>query len=78
MYALVFSQMANRPLPDEVPAAWRERWAGTGREPLPLAFTDDPAHFPPPPQSADIARRNAQTVERARQAVLPLIQGPRS
>jgi acetoin utilization protein AcuC len=78
MYALVFCQMANRPLPDEVPAAWRARWAGTGREPLPSAFLDDPADFPPPPQAAEIARRNAETVERARQAALPLIQVRRS
>jgi acetoin utilization protein AcuC len=74
MYAIVFSQMADRPLPAELPAAWRQRWAASGRDSLPTAFLDSPADFPPPPHTPEIASRNAETVERARQAVLPLIQ----
>jgi acetoin utilization protein AcuC len=71
MYALVFSQMANRPLPPELPGAWRERWASSGRDVLPTEFLDSADGFPPPPRADEIARRNADTVERARQAVLP-------
>jgi acetoin utilization protein AcuC len=71
MYGLVFSQMVNRPLPPEVPSAWRERWAGTGREPLPTAWVDPPEQFPPISEAPEIARRNAETVGRARAAVLP-------
>jgi acetoin utilization protein AcuC len=62
MYALVYSEMAGRPLASEVPEAWRERWASTGPEPLPTHFLDDPADFPPPRGAEEIAGRNAETV----------------
>jgi acetoin utilization protein AcuC len=71
MYALVFSQMADRPLSPDVPATWRERWASSGSEPLPITFEDPPEEFPPAPRAEEIVRRNAETVERVRQSVLP-------
>ena len=71
MYALILAQMVNRPLPSSVPEAWRARWATTGSEPLPTTFIDPPSEFGLGPRAADIAQRNAETVDQAREAVLP-------
>lgn len=69
MYALVFSQMSNRPLPAAIPETWRERWAPTSPEPLPTTFLDPPDEFPPTPRAEEILRKNAETVEAVRRAV---------
>jgi acetoin utilization protein AcuC len=71
MYSLVFSQMVNRPLPSEVPAAWRERWASNSPDPLPTEFVDPAIEFPPPPRAQAIQEANFETAERARQTLLP-------
>ena len=74
MYAVVFSQMTARPLPAEIPATWRDRWASTSPDPLPTRFVDPPADFPPAHRAAEITQCNAATVAQLRDDVLPLLK----
>jgi acetoin utilization protein AcuC len=69
MYALLLSQMVDRPLPVTVAAGWRERWSRPGAEPLPTAFVDPAEVASPGPRLAEIERRNRETVEQALRGV---------
>jgi acetoin utilization protein AcuC len=71
MYALVYAQMADRPLPPTLPEPWRQRWAASSPDPLPTRWIDPPEAVEPIPRAAEIERRNADTVDDVRRAALP-------
>ena len=70
-WALVWSELAGRPLPEALPPAWRERWQAESPDPLPLRFLDAPEDFPPKPRREEIARQNRRVVAQARRLFLP-------
>jgi len=70
-WALVWSELSGRALPEEVPAAWLDRWQAESPDALPLRFLDDPADFPAKPRRAEIARNNRRIVAQARRLFLP-------
>ena len=72
-WTLVWAALGGRVVPDEVPGAWRARWAPRSPVPLPERMRDDPADFPPIPRAAEVAANNAHELERVREHSLPLI-----
>lgn len=70
-WALVWSEMAGRPLPEQVPPTWLERWQPESKEPLPATFLDNLEDFPPKPRRAEIERHNRRVVAQARRLFLP-------
>jgi acetoin utilization deacetylase AcuC-like enzyme len=70
-WALVWSEMSGRPLPERIPAAWLERWQPESKETLPTTFLDNPDDFPPRPRRAEIERHNRRVVAQARRLFLP-------
>lgn len=70
-WALVWSEMSSRPLPERIPPAWLERWQPESKEPLPTMFLDNLEEFPPKPRRAEIERRNRRVVALARRLFLP-------
>jgi acetoin utilization deacetylase AcuC-like enzyme/GNAT superfamily N-acetyltransferase len=70
-WALVWSELSGRPLPEQIPPAWLERWQPESRELLPPTFLDHPADFPPKPRRAEIERYNRRVVAQARRLFLP-------
>ena len=73
-WAIIWLTLAGRPIPDEVPAAWRARWEEAARrngvDLLPERFADDPSVAAT--ERAETAERNARTAERALRAALDL------
>jgi acetoin utilization protein AcuC len=69
-WSLVWLAAAHRPVPDQTPADWRERWAAEaaryGQAPLPTTFDDPPTETSP--AAVEAIRR---TVDEVRSAVLP-------
>ncbi len=70
-WALVWSELSGRALPEDIPAAWLERWQAESQDILPLRFLDDPADFPAKPRRAAIERHNRRIVAQARRLFLP-------
>jgi acetoin utilization protein AcuC len=72
-WSLVWLAAAHREVPDETPAAWRQRWAAEaeryGQAPLPTTFDD-----PPMPTDTTTARAAERTVASVMAAVLPLLR----
>jgi acetoin utilization protein AcuC len=72
-WSLVWLAAAHREVPDETPAAWRQRWAAEaeryGQAPLPMTFDD-----PPMPTDTTTARAAERTVASVMAAVLPLLR----
>jgi acetoin utilization protein AcuC len=63
-WAILWSQMSDRPLPSSLPESWRERWSDD--QAMPRAFIDDDS---PPVVGGDdpaVACANHETVERVR------------
>jgi len=77
-WALVWLAQAHRPLPEEVPGAWLDRWSpeasSFGQSPLPAGFLDEPRLQVAEP--AGVGERNLRTAERALARSLELL-GPR-
>ena len=71
-WALVWSELAGRPLPKSIPAAWLDRWQPESDEALPLTFLDDPADFPAMPRRTEIERHNRRVLAQARRLFLPV------
>ncbi|HEY7355339.1 MAG TPA: acetoin utilization protein AcuC, partial [Ktedonobacterales bacterium] len=69
-WALVWSELAGRPLPEQIPAAWLDRWQPESPDALPLRFLDHPADFPAKPRRAEIERQNRRVVAQARRLFL--------
>ncbi len=61
-WALAWSALAGRPLPDEVPASWRAEWEARLGVELPATFADEEPE--PAPRAAAIASRNRSVAER--------------
>lgn len=70
-WALVWSEMSGRPLPEHIPTAWLESWQPESKTSLPTTFLDNPEDFPPKPRRAEIERHNRQVVAQARRLFLP-------
>jgi acetoin utilization protein AcuC len=72
-WSLVWLTAAHRPVPDEIPAAWRDRWSGEavryGQSPIPRTF-DDPTMAADPALAMTVER----LVERVRGLVLPRLE----
>ncbi|HEX2755187.1 MAG TPA: GNAT family N-acetyltransferase [Candidatus Limnocylindrales bacterium] len=64
-WSLVWLAAAHREVPDRLPAAWRERWAGEaaryGTAALPTTFIDPPNAGDPASRSQDAAERLSRT-----------------
>jgi acetoin utilization protein AcuC len=71
-WAIIWLTLAGRPIPDDVPEAWRTRWEEAARRsgmaPLPERFADDPSIAAP--ERPETAERNARTVARVLRAAL--------
>jgi acetoin utilization protein AcuC len=65
-WALLWAEMAERPLPELVPPAWRDRWQSEARHSLPEHMLDRPEAIPPAPASAAAAAQNRRTLEQVR------------
>lgn len=71
-WAILWSEMTQRPLPAELPVSWRERWVGDPEDPMPSHFEDTSELSHPLPRRQEIERANDLTVSR----VLALIGAP--
>jgi len=71
-WAITWLTLAGRPVPVDVPGAWRARWEeeahSHGMAPLPERFLDDPSIATP--ERPETAERNARTAERALRTAL--------
>ncbi len=70
-WALVWSELSGRPLPEHIPPAWLEHWQPESKEQLPTTFLDSPDDFPPKPRRLEIERHNRRIVAQARRLFLP-------
>src|SRR5579885_361358 len=70
-WALVWSELSDRPLPEKIPPAWLERWQPESQKLLPTTFLDNPEDFPPKPRRTEIEHYNRRVVAQARQLFLP-------
>jgi acetoin utilization protein AcuC len=75
-WSLVWLAGAHREVPDVLPEAWRERWAGEasryGQAPLPLSFTDPPNAGSPIDVAQEAAEtRSSATADLVRRLVVP-------
>lgn len=70
-WALVWSELSGRPLPEKIPSTWLDRWQQESAEPLPTTFLDHPEDFSARPRRAEIERSNRQLVAQARRLFLP-------
>ncbi len=70
-WALVWSELSGRALPEAVPDAWLDRWQAESPDALPLRFLDHPEDFPAKPRRAEIERYNRRIVAQARRLFLP-------
>ncbi len=72
-WSLVWLAAAHLPVPDETPAAWRERWADDarrfGQAPMPRTFDDRPT-----PTEPAMVQLIGRTIGAVREAVLPLLR----
>jgi acetoin utilization protein AcuC len=81
MWAHVWLAANHAPVPDVIPAAWRERWAEEaaryGQSPVPATF-DDPPHAGLPYRAADQAAdaRAVQVAEAVLELVLAALHAP--
>ena len=77
-WSLVWLAAAHRPIPPEVPSAWRERWAADaahfGQSPIPETFEDPPnAGLPHGATDQRADARAVQIAEAVLERVLPLL-----
>jgi acetoin utilization deacetylase AcuC-like enzyme len=70
-WALVWSEVSGRPLPENIPTAWLDRWQAESEEPLPTTFLDHLEDFPPKPRREEIEKHNRRVVAQARRLFLP-------
>ncbi|MDI3299209.1 MAG: acetoin utilization protein AcuC [Bacillota bacterium] len=68
VWALLWSEMSGRPLPERIPGSWLERWQPLSPVPLPARFLDplpgEEGAFPPIPRRPAIEALNRRTVDR--------------
>jgi len=75
-WSLVWLAAAHREVPDRLPPAWRERWAGEaaryGTAALPTTFVDPPNAGDPASRSQDVAeRQSSATAASVRELLVP-------
>ncbi len=64
VWALLWSELSGRELPEEIPPDWRAEWEQEARVTLPEQFLDNPYMFEPVPRRAEIEDKNDRTVRR--------------
>jgi acetoin utilization protein AcuC len=72
-WALIWAEMAHRPLPAKLPEQWRARWSPQAPHPFPTTFQDGPeiAAAVAPAAAAQAALRNRHTVDQVRRLATP-------
>jgi acetoin utilization protein AcuC len=66
-WAIVWSEMTGRSLPDRLPLSWMEQWSTFAGESWEGVYRDHPSVSPPSPRDEEIAHRNRLTVRAAQQ-----------
>lgn len=69
-WAIVWSEMTGKPLPEELPAGWVERWTPAADGPLPPGVLDPPETARTIARREVIDRENSETVARVRELAL--------
>lgn len=64
-WTLLWTEMTDRKLQNEIPAYWREKWQKYSSYSLPMNLLDDVGTFEAIPRREEIAEKNRQTAERA-------------
>jgi acetoin utilization protein AcuC len=64
-WAMLWAEMADLALPDQIPASWIAKWQPIAPVPLPDRFIDPADLFPAMPRRAEIEEKNAATARRA-------------
>jgi acetoin utilization protein AcuC len=72
-WAIVWSEMSGRPLPEELPAPWLRRWEGDAEEPMPAHFEDAETLARPTPRRDEIDHTNELTVSGLLQSIDMLV-----
>jgi acetoin utilization protein AcuC len=62
-WAIVWTEMTGRELPDRLPAAWSERWLAGAEPPHPTTFLDNPEVSPPFEGGANVRDVNRAALE---------------
>jgi acetoin utilization protein AcuC len=75
VWALLYLLVHDLPVPEEIPAGWRERWREAAGEELPVRFHDADLPGDAVENRDEIARRNRQAAERLLEAVGPYWAG---
>lgn len=63
-WAIVWSEMSSRALPENLPHAWLARWSSSDEDPLPVTFRDNPDTVHPT-RLDEIEASNRETLEAA-------------
>lgn len=69
VWSLLWSELAERPLPEEIPDPWLKNWEPAAQVKLPDRFADNPYLFDPIPRRAEIEEKNSMMVQRVLNAV---------
>lgn len=73
-WTALWAEMSGRPLPDEVPSDWLNRWSPQAPVSLPARFADEPLPGAAPERYAALRDYNRRTAQRVLSEVLPLIR----
>ncbi len=74
-WTLVWAGLTGQDPPDEIPAAWLDRWSPESPVELPTRLRDDPSAIEPVERRADIERINERSAMNLRSCAIPLIRG---
>src|SRR5205823_10500690 len=74
-WAIVWSEMSGRQLPERVPETWNIRWSDDARQhdfwPMPALILDDTAAWPLIPRRTEIEETNRGRAEALRRLIVP-------
>ncbi|MTV50264.1 acetoin utilization protein AcuC [Heliobacillus mobilis] len=73
-WTLLWAEMNDREVPDEIPSIWLQRWQKLSPVSLPTRMRDGDGEFPPIPRRAIIEDKNRVTLQRVMRDAVELIE----
>jgi len=69
-WAMVWAEVANRPLPIDMPSSWLHKWQEVSPVRLPEKMDDDPGDYPLNPKHKDISEKNKLSLLRLKKNLI--------
>ncbi|MBC9785756.1 acetoin utilization protein AcuC [Heliobacterium chlorum] len=73
-WTLLWAEMNDQAVPDEIPSSWLQRWQTLSPVSLPTRMRDGDGEFPPIPRRAIIEDKNRVTLQRVMRDAVELIE----